>query len=55
MLGRESNREGFSDLLRGSLIRVKSLGSVILSITGGDDGRKNSEMHEVVFGDQVAN
>lgn len=55
MLGRERKIENgeFTDLLRGSLIRIYDLGTVVLSVTGGDDGRETSEMHEVVFGESM--
>lgn len=42
--------DDFNDLLRGSLIRMHDLGSIILSVTGGDDRRTTSDMHEVIFG-----
>jgi hypothetical protein len=51
MLGRERHNEWveFTELLRGSLIRIHDLGCVVWAVTG-DDGRETSEMHEVVFG-----
>jgi hypothetical protein len=52
MLGREHNSQqsDMDDLLRGSLIRLHDLSSVIISVTGGDDGRETSEMRKVMFG-----
>ena len=52
MLGREQSagHRDMDDLLRGSLIRLRDLSSVIMSVTGGDDARETSDMRNVIFG-----
>lgn len=50
MLMRENGKGGFEEIVRGALLRVEALASVALSVTGGDDGRTDAEMHEVIWG-----
>lgn len=53
MLRRHQDEDGFELVLNGSLMRINALCSVLLSLHGNDDGRDWSEMHEVVFGEQL--
>jgi len=53
MLQRENGKNGFDSVLRGALLRINDLASVALSVTGGDDGRPDAEMHQVIYGMDV--
>jgi hypothetical protein len=50
MLKREKDRECFEFVLASTLIRMKELSSVVMSVIAGDDARETSEMEEVVHG-----
>ncbi len=50
MLMRENGKSGFEEIVRGALLRMEALASVALSVTGGDDGRTDAEMREVIWG-----
>lgn len=51
MLRREEGEGEFEFVLRGALIRIKALTSVVLSALGDDFGRSTSDMERVVFGE----
>ena len=50
MLAREADGENSYEILRGTLNRIHDLASIVMSVTGGDDGRATEEMQHVVHG-----
>lgn len=55
MMRREifSEPDQLNAILLNTLMRVRDLNSVVMSVVGGDDDRSTAEMHEVVLGERM--
>ena len=51
MLRRERGNDGFGDVFLSTLIRLKTLNRVVLSVIGDDDLCETNEMCEIVYGE----